>query len=310
MDAVLHGRRRKVHVATATAAAVRIPKAESWTAAEKALLQRRLDQLHGSLRRRPLGWLTSEGTTLLCMPPTEVYDRLVSFLSTAGVVGGLVFSAVAGAALSPLDLNSPPAEDRGLAEAYNVLAAFTAVCQLCVVLYSTFTLYILVSTAHNSTATYRSLLHMTRWIGFLEYVTFVPAMGALGLIVLMAWLRCSEQWAFRLTVFTAVSFVGFQGAFCRMCVGAFPLNAWAWSAPASLGMVWLPCVGVRTAAKHHGSLLQAQAQAGVLAGLDEDSDGVIDDDDDDGTGTVQECSCEEEEDGRLAAWVTAALGGS
>ena len=137
-----------------------------------------------------MGFLHSEGTTMLCMPPAEVYERLTSMLSSMSIVSGLVFSAMADSALNPLDPQTFPQSKRSTVEVYNVLAALTVVTQLCVVLYSTFTLYMIMSSAHNSTATYRSLMHMTRWIGFIEFMTFVPALCSFVLIYLAASLRC------------------------------------------------------------------------------------------------------------------------
>ena len=113
---------------------------------------------------------------MLCLPPGDIYERLTSMLTNASIVSGLVLSAIAGAALNPLDADDYPGLRRRV-EWYNAVAAVTVATQLCVVLYSTFSLFILTSNAHSPSATYRSLVHMARWIGFLEFMTFVPAMG-------------------------------------------------------------------------------------------------------------------------------------
>lgn len=136
--------------------------AAAWSPADKACLQRAIDPLHKGFRIQPFGFLRSEGSTLLCAPPSEVYERLTSILTNVGIVSGLVLSAIAGAALNPLNLADFP-EKRLAAEAYNVVAAVTVAAQLCVVLYCTFTLYIVISAAHNPTAVYRALVHMMRW---------------------------------------------------------------------------------------------------------------------------------------------------
>ena len=65
-------------------------------------------------------------------------------------------------------------------------AAVSVVTQLMVVLFSTYTLYLINAAAHTQTAAYRATLHMTRWIGFLEFTTYIPALGTMGLIILAA----------------------------------------------------------------------------------------------------------------------------
>ena len=212
---------------------------------------------------------------MLCAPPSQVYDRLTSMLSSTSVVSGLVLSAMAGAALNPLDISAYDDALQSSAEAYNVIAALTVVTQLCVVLYSSFTLYIVTANAHDSTATYRSLVHMTRWIGFLEFFTFVPALSSFVLIVLATRLHCGTVSTWVVIGVTVTLVVVFQSAFCWMCIHAFPYNAWAWTMMATGGLGWLK-KGFRAAAKSHGELLLAKAEEGVLGGMDDDGDGVID----------------------------------
>ncbi|KAH8057608.1 hypothetical protein JL722_6694 [Aureococcus anophagefferens] len=75
----------------------------TWSAADKACLQRAIDPLRANFRRRPFAFLGSEATTMLCSSkPGEVYERLTSMLSNMSIVSGVVLSAFAGAALSPL----------------------------------------------------------------------------------------------------------------------------------------------------------------------------------------------------------------
>ena len=136
--------------------------AEPWSSADRACLQRTLDPLHNKFRMQPLGFLRSEASTMLCARPADVYERLTSMLSSASIVSGLVLSAMAGAALNPFDLrefDDDPAR-RAAAEWFNGLAAFTVVTQLCVVLYSSFTLYILTASAHAPVRAYQSV-----WVG-------------------------------------------------------------------------------------------------------------------------------------------------
>ena len=224
-----------------------------------------------------MGFLHSEGTTMLCMPPAEVYERLTSMLSSMSIVSGLVFSAMADSALNPLDPQTFPQSKRSTVEVYNVLAALTVVTQLCVVLYSTFTLYMIMSSAHNSTATYRSLMHMTRWIGFIEFMTFVPALCSFVLIYLAASLRCGAASTLIVLCVTCALVASFQSMFCWMCMHAFPYNAWAWASLAASGVPWL-LPWQQAAARNHGELLLAQAAEGVLGGFDDGGDHMIDDD--------------------------------
>jgi len=199
-----------------------------WTESDIACLQRTIDPLKNSFRFQPVGFLSAEATTMLCAPSSEVYERLTSMLTNISVVAGLVLSSISGVALSPLAVESFPPEKQVLAEAYNVMAALAVVIQLCVVLYSTFTLYIVVSAAHNPPAVYRALLHMKRWIGFFEYMTFIPPYLAIGLVCVAAHLYC--KWLASRWIVTAASValgVGFQAAFCHVMCRALPYNAWS-----------------------------------------------------------------------------------
>ena len=255
--------------------------ARQWTEDDLAYLQRTIDPLKSKFRIQPFGFLSAEATTMLCAPPTEVYERLTSMLTNISVVAGLVLSSIAGVALTPLDVESFAANKQVLAEIYNVMAAVAVITQLCVVLYSTFTLYIVISSAHNPQTVYRVLLHMVRWIGFFEFMTFIPPYLAIGLVVFASHLYC--KWAVSAWLVTAVSAVfavGFQSAFCYVMSHSLPYNSWAWATLASnmSGVAWSWSLSsrVRTAAQRHGEGLLAQAKEGVLAGLDEDDDDQID----------------------------------
>ena len=170
-------RRVRPYVSTAEHAA---PKADEFSSRDRACVQRTLAPLRDAFGKQPLGFLSSEGSTLLCARPAEIHERLTAFLSSTSVVSGLVLSAMASAALSPFDLAEfdGDAPKRAAAELFNVLAAVTVVTQLCVVLYSIFTLYIFTASAHTPAAAYRAVLHMTRWIGFLEVKARVPPLSS------------------------------------------------------------------------------------------------------------------------------------
>ena len=96
----------------------------TWSAADKACLQRAIDPLRANFRRRPFAFLGSEATTMLCSSkPGEVYERLTSMLSNMSIVSGVVLSAFAGAALSPLAPDDYPPAARTKVDAFNAVAA-------------------------------------------------------------------------------------------------------------------------------------------------------------------------------------------
>ena len=89
----------------------RLSQNEAWSKSDKACLQRTIDPLHNAFRmvckrlalalsppcptttttttiQRPFAFMTSEGTALLCAPPSEIYERLMSFLSNVSVISG------------------------------------------------------------------------------------------------------------------------------------------------------------------------------------------------------------------------------
>ena len=279
-----------------------LDSATTWSEADRSILQKTIDPLYDAWRKQPAGFLHSEATTLLCTPREEVYDRLTSILSTCGIVSGLVLSAVAGVALNPLKAEDFADDKKTVVEIFNVVAALTVATQLCVVLYSTFTLYILISSAHNSAAVYRALMHMQSWIGFLEFSTFVPALGTFVLIVLAAHLHSGRAASGVVLAACCTLVTGFQTAFCAMCFSAFPYNSWAWATVASAAVPWLS-PRVERDARNHGELLLAQAKYGVLSGLDEDHNGVIDTED--AEEKLQQQSVSEAE---LSRWVEGAIG--
>lgn len=248
--------------------------ASPWSARDKARLQELIDPLNKRFGKQAFGFLKSESSTLLCTPPSEIYERITSFLSNISIVSGLVLSSIASSALSPLDPNSFPAGKQNAAEVFNMMAAIAVGIQLCVVLYSTFTLYILISSAHNSTAIYRALVYMSKWIGFFEFCTFIPALTFFSLIILATYLHCSILAFWIVLGVCCGSVVIFQNFFILMCMGAFPYNCWAWASVFG-GVPWLS-KRLQIDAKTHGEILATQAADGVLSGLDEDRDGLID----------------------------------
>ena len=278
-----------------------LSKAPTLSAKDKEGLQRSINRLRNAHKTKdPIGFLTSEGTQLLAASPSEIYDRLVSFISNVALVAGLVLSATAGVALEPLDPEEFSDEKRMLAETYNVLAALTVVIQLMVVLFSTYTLYVITASVHSPTAAYRATLHMTRWIGFLEFGSYLPAMGTLGLIVLAAQLRSGEIASWVVLIASISVWVVFQFSFDVMISHATPFSGWRWSFATALGIPWLSG-RAQNDARVQGEMLVEQAKEGVLGGLDEDDDYVIDSVADP---AAAETAVEEME---LAAWLQGVL---
>ena len=271
-------------------------QAPALTATDKEGLQRSINRLlnaHNTMD--PFGFLTSEGTQMLCTAPSEVYDRLTTFLSNISIVAGLTLSSIAGVAIQPIDVDGVAAENRWLADTFNVVAAITVVIQLMVVLYATYSLYIVSASVHTATAAYRATLHMTRWLGFLPFCSYLPALGVLVLIVLAAQLRSGALAAWIVLVPTPVLWLGFTACFDVMVTYATPFSAWRWAGLGAFGLTWLSR-RTRTAARVQGELLLEQAKKGVLGGLDEDDDSHIDD--------AAETAAAEAE---LASWVEEAL---
>ena len=113
-------------------------QAPALTATDKEALQRSINRLRNAHSTMdPLGFLTSEGTQLLCTSPSEVYNRLTTFLSNISIVAGLTLSSIAGMALEPIDVDEVAGEKRWLADAFNVVAALSVAIQLMVVFFST-----------------------------------------------------------------------------------------------------------------------------------------------------------------------------
>eukprot|EP00966_Prymnesium_polylepis_P325894 7381828-Prymnesium_polylepis.2 len=199
---------------------------------------------------------------------------MTEFLTSVSIVSGLVLSALASAALNPLDPEDFP-EQRRAAEAFNVVAALTVSCQLCVVLYSTFALYITSTNVHSANDAWRVLSHIDGLIGFLEFMTYVPALGAFALIVLAAGLRCSTEATLTIAIGTAFTFLLFQATFMLAAREGYPFTFWMW---APLVAPWYFVFSSTKArlqanAKHEGQRLPAQAKKGVLASLDGDDRG-------------------------------------
>ena len=250
-------------------------KTPALSASDKECLQRSIDRLRNAHKTyNPFGFLSSEGTQLLCASPSDVYERLTSLLSNIAIVSGLTLSAIAGSALSPLDPDEFADDKRMLVEAYNVTAALTVVIQLMVVLFSTYTLYVVIAAVHNPAAAYRTTMHMTRWIGLLEFLSYLPALGTVGLIILAAQLRCGKVAAWIVLGASIGMWVCIQGCFDFATSHARPYSAWQWSFVASAGFSWLG--QTRDRARVESELLVEEAKKGVLGGLDNDSDFVID----------------------------------
>jgi hypothetical protein len=136
-----------------------------------------------------------------------------------------VLSAIAGAVLEPLNPGGFDPDDAATVELYNIVAALTVATQLSTCLYSTFTLYLHVTSSHDPKSAYCVALHMQSWLGCLEISTYIPALGTYVLIVLAVYLNCSKS-AYWIVLFgTCAIFGTAQIGFTIMMWSAFPYIA-------------------------------------------------------------------------------------
>lgn len=77
---------------------------------------------------------------LLCMPREQVQGRLHNIISSVAMIYGLVFSGVAGSALSPLDVEDFEVDttERHLANFFNMAASFQFMIAMCGTLFTTY----------------------------------------------------------------------------------------------------------------------------------------------------------------------------
>ena len=105
-----------------------------WSDKDNAALQRVLDPLRKPPAVNIFGFLGSEARALACAPRSEVHDRTMSFLSSLNVMAGLVLSAIAPMATTPLDSSSLPSGKRWMADLFNVFAYVSVTTQICIVM--------------------------------------------------------------------------------------------------------------------------------------------------------------------------------
>ncbi|KAH8091875.1 hypothetical protein JL720_5447 [Aureococcus anophagefferens] len=143
-----------------------------------------MDPLFHKPKINPLGMLGSEARGLCCAPKSEVFDRLVAFVSTINVMSGLVLSAIASLATAPLVVEALPSNKRFLGSLFNVLAFVSVATQICVVMFSTYMLFLVYCHGHSPSAIYRALVHSQTLIGACMLGVYFPLLLWLGMIVI------------------------------------------------------------------------------------------------------------------------------
>lgn len=266
-----------------------------WGETDNRALQKLLDPLRSPPKINPFGVLGSEARGLICAPKHEVYDRTSNFLNTLNVMGGLVLGAIGGIAISPFKVADLPEEKQALGEIYNVLAYVCVTTQICVVMFSTYMLFLLYAHAHSPEVIYRFLAYGGPLIGACQLAVYMPLLCWLLTLVIAAHINFDVHLRWVCTAAVAAIYTVFHFMFAYCGVRAFPRGMWPW-----LGLTapWLWCSSrVKTDVENFSNMYMAAAASGVLAGKDADQDGVVD-------GIREAASPEHAE---LLAWIDRAL---
>lgn len=219
--------------------------------------------------------LGGEAQGLICAPKGEVVERTSNFYIAINVMAGLVLSATAGLVTSPLDVTGLPEEKRLLGEVYNVLAYVCVGTQICAVMFSTYMLLLLYAHGHSPEMVYRALVYGGTLIGALELAVYMPLILWLTIIVLSAHIYFSFWLRWICTAAIAIIYLLFHFLFAYYGIRGFPRGMWGWCA---VTVPWFFCSSrVKTDVEKYADMYMAATASGVLAGKDEDKDGVVDD---------------------------------
>jgi hypothetical protein len=145
-----------------------------WSDQDNEALQKLLDPLRSTPKIDPLGMLGSEARGLVCAPPREVYDRAMSYLTTMNVCAGLVLNSIASLATDPVKVHLLPQDKQLLGDTFNVLAYISITTQICVVMFSTYILFMLAVHAHSPAQVYRALAHSGAMFGVCQIAIYLP----------------------------------------------------------------------------------------------------------------------------------------
>jgi len=245
-----------------------------WSDEDSSVLEKLLKPLYRAVRPEPLGMFGGEARGLVCCPKGEVYDRALTFLTTLNVMAGLVLGAIAGLVQSPLNVEALPEEKRFLGELYNILAYFSVTNQICVVMFSTYMLFMLVAHGHTPEIVYRSITYGSTLIGASMLAVYIPLLVWLFMMVLTAHIFFSFWAAWTCTGVVAVIYGAFHMIFGNWGVRAFPRGFWSWVAVTT---PWAYCSSrARSDVARFANLYQATAASGALAGMGGDNDGTVD----------------------------------
>jgi len=237
-----------------------------------------LQKINARMHNRPnvglFNFLYSCGSALMCSPKEDLYERTVTILTSLNVMVGLIFSGIASNAMNPLDVMSFPEEKQVLASIYNLLAIATGSVNTCMIAFSTYLLFLICANSHTSDLGLRSVLYLSPMIGLMQYLTFATLFGVLAMMCIAAHFRMPSLMAWIATAAVICTFAATHLMFVETACKAFPWEMWNWAPVAGPWKIF-SCL-LRNEAQRIGSLQLAEAEKGVMAGLDANNDGKVD----------------------------------
>lgn len=246
-----------------------------WGEEDNKALNSVLQPLRSPPTPQIFGMLGGEARGLICAPKSEVVERTANFYTAINVMAGLVLSAQAGLVTSPLDVANLPEDKQVLGQIYNVLAYMCVSTQICVVMYSTYMLLVLYAHGHSPEMVYRALVYAGTLIGCLELAIYMPLLMWLSLIIISAHIHFTLWVRWICTAAIAIIYLVFHAMFAYYGIRGFPRGMWGWLAATA---PFFYCSSrVKTDVEKFSNMYMAAAASGVLAGKDEDHDGIVDD---------------------------------
>ncbi len=220
-----------------------------WSSADR----QQLNNLMEGMRKGFVGLACSEATSLLCQNKDKVADKTCLYLTSINVMSGLVFSAIAGAALEPLDVQALPEEKQWAGNAYNFLAVCSVGAQGLIVCYSSYCLYFFAASSPTPGITHRAVMHFAPFFGLLELGTYLPMFGVVAMILLQTDIFSTGDISFYCLVVLSAMILSIHVLFAIYGSRAFPYVFWNWRRVAA------PWLGLSRAAKAN-AVCHAEAQ--------------------------------------------------